>query len=77
MPKVLCTLRNASTLINGVRFASVPDGMMSENISDEAAAAFVAIKGYALVPVDPPKPVDPPSPAIEPVIDRKARKEVS
>jgi hypothetical protein len=48
MPRVLCSLPNASTLINGVRFASVPDGMLSEEISDEAAAAFAAIRGYVV-----------------------------
>jgi hypothetical protein len=43
-----CNLRNASTLINGVRFASVPDGMVSEEVSDEVAEAFTAITGYTI-----------------------------
>lgn len=54
MPKVLCTLPNASELISGVRFVSHPNGMLSEDVSDEVAKGFAAIKGYQLVGgVDP------------------------
>ena len=61
MARVLCKLANASTLINGVRFASVPGGMLSEAISDEAAAGFTSIPGYFLAsrkgePLDGAKP---------------------
>lgn len=39
---------NASTLISGVRFAPDPDGggMVSEDISEERAAHFLAVPGY-------------------------------
>lgn len=50
MPKVICTLENASSEISGVKFTPHPDGgAVSEEISDDQAAAFVAITGYALV----------------------------
>lgn len=48
MPKVLCTLENASDEISGVKFEQTEDGMLSEEISDEAAAYFCQINGYAL-----------------------------
>lgn len=42
---------NASTLINGVRFAPDPDGggMVSEPVDDEQAAHFLAVPGYERV----------------------------
>jgi hypothetical protein len=46
MPKVLCTLPNASSLINGVQFISHKDGMVSEEVSAEVAAKFFAVNGY-------------------------------
>lgn len=48
MPRVVCTLPNASHLINGVRFASLGEdgGMLSEELSDADAAAFLNIPGY-------------------------------
>lgn len=52
MAKVLCTLPNAGRLINGVRFESVPGGMLSENVHDMTAAVFASIKGYSVVPVE-------------------------
>lgn len=48
MAKVICTLPNASTLINGVKFIEHEAGVISEDISDEVAAAFASITGYAL-----------------------------
>lgn len=79
MAKVICALPNASGNINGVTFTPHPDGpgkdgilpMVSEDISDEQAAAFASIPGYTLVGVKkPPKtpaptlaPVQPPAPA--------------
>jgi len=48
MAKVICSLPNASAEISGVAFESTPDGMLSEEISDESAAGFAAIPGYAL-----------------------------
>ena len=49
MPKVLCTLPNASELISGVAFVSHANGMLSEEVSDEVAARFTSIAGYELV----------------------------
>lgn len=49
MARVICTLPNASTKINGVAFAEDRGQMVSEEISDDKAAAFVAIPGYKLV----------------------------
>lgn len=49
MPKVLCTLPNASEEISGVKFVSHAKGMLSEEISDEAAAVFASIPGYEVV----------------------------
>ena len=49
MPKVLCTLPNASAEINGKKFVSHRDGMLSENMTDEEAAAFAEIPGYEVV----------------------------
>jgi hypothetical protein len=49
MPKVLCTLPNASDLISGVKFVTHAAGMLSEEISDEVADGFIAVPGYELV----------------------------
>lgn len=46
MPKVLCTLPNASEEISGVKFVTHADGMVSEEISDEVAENFLSIPGY-------------------------------
>lgn len=53
MPKVLCTLPNASEEISGVKFASHANGMVSEEISDEVAATFASIPGYEIVGAAP------------------------
>jgi 2-oxoglutarate dehydrogenase E2 component (dihydrolipoamide succinyltransferase) len=57
MPKVLCTLPNASTKINGVNFVTHRDGMISEEIDDKTAEAFAAIPGYEIH--NPKAAVDP------------------
>lgn len=49
MPKVLCTLPNASTLISGVAFTAHANGMLSEDVSDAVAAEFAAVPGYSIV----------------------------
>ena len=48
MPKVICTLPNASELISGVKFISHKDGMISEEVSEEVAATFTEIPGYVV-----------------------------
>ena len=49
--RVVCTLPNASLLINGVDFASDPDfsGVVSRVLTPEEAAHFTAIPGYTLI----------------------------
>ena len=49
MAQIICTRPNASELISGVKFEKTDEGMLSEEISDEQAAAFTAIPGYALI----------------------------
>lgn len=49
MPKVLCTLPNASEEIGGIKFEKHANGMLSEDVSDEQAARLASIPGYQLV----------------------------
>lgn len=49
MARVICTLPNASTLINGVAFIEDRGQMISAEISAEVAANFASIPGYELV----------------------------
>ena len=64
MAKVICTLSNASTKINGVTFTADRGQMISDEITDDQAAAFAAIPGYEIVgakkapPGKPGKPDD-------------------
>lgn len=48
MPKIICTRPNASLLISGVNFTPLEDGIgiISEEISDEAAELLLSIPGY-------------------------------
>ena len=56
MPKVLCTLPNASDEISGVKFVTHAKGMLSEEVSDDVAAGFAAIPGYELIGSAPTGP---------------------
>lgn len=47
--RVLCTRPNASDEISGVRFEKHEGGMVSVDIGDEQAAAFLEVGGYELV----------------------------
>jgi len=49
MPKVLCTLPNASEDIGGIKFAQHAKGMLSEDLSDEQAKRLASIPGYEIV----------------------------
>lgn len=49
MARVLCTRPNAAEEISGVNFTQHENGMLSEEISDDQAAAFCEIPGYDLV----------------------------
>ena len=82
MPKVLCALPTASAEINGVAFTPADGGMLSEELSADRAAGFLAIPGYVEHAEEPapapapvavtqrpkkPAPVVPPAPpAVEP-----------
>jgi|GEM_PF-2659655 len=44
--KVICTLRHASELINGIRFDKHALGRISEEITQEQAKTLLAIPGY-------------------------------
>jgi hypothetical protein len=46
--RILCTLPNASELINGVKFAIHEAGRLSEEVAEEIGHAFLAIPGYLL-----------------------------
>jgi len=48
MPKVICTLPNASSEINGVKFVSHKQGMISEEIPEDVAKSLTSIPGYHL-----------------------------
>jgi hypothetical protein len=51
--KVITSIPTASTKINGITFTAEKGQMISEEISDEVAAGFVKVPGFALVV--PPK----------------------
>ena len=46
MPKVICTHRHASGLINGIPFEPHPLGRISEEMSQEQVNGFLSIPGY-------------------------------
>jgi hypothetical protein len=46
MVQVVCTRPNAAEEISGVKFTKHDQGMLSEEISDEQAAHFLAVPGY-------------------------------
>lgn len=46
MAKVICTLPNASSNINGVKFVTHKLGMISEDVDADTAKAFTSIHGY-------------------------------
>ena len=58
MPKVICTRPNASLNINGVKFTPTEDGagVISDDVSDEAAELFLSIPGYELAEEGAKKP---------------------
>lgn len=69
MPKVICTLPNASEEISGVRFSPHESGgMVSEEISEEMASHFASVPGYAMhaeqvgLVLEPQEPVAPEAP---------------
>ena len=76
MAKVICSLPNASELINGVKFVTHRLGMISEEVEDAVAAAFSAIPGYAVAgkkgsAVDSVAPVSDEAPKVPAEADQK------
>lgn len=73
MPKVICTLPNASASINGVKFMPHERGVISDAISDTQAEAFLSIPGYE--PEEEPATVvvAPKPAAVAPKATKKAR----
>lgn len=65
MPKVICSLPNASESISGVRFSPQENGVISDDVSEDVAAMFLAIPGYTLAPGEsaPPQEVSAPAAA--------------
>lgn len=58
MPRVICDLPNASDEISGIKFHPLDDGgMISDEISQEQAARFASITGYAIDDGSVPAPV--------------------
>lgn len=55
--RVICTLPNASNLINGVAFEAHKLGMISEEVEQDVADTFLAIAGYVLDDEVKAKPV--------------------
>lgn len=66
MPKVVCTLENAADEISGIKFTALPDGAgkVSDEISEDAAASLLSIKGYE--PFEAPAAPVPPAPTEKP-----------
>ncbi len=85
MPKVICTRPNASLNINGVNFTPTEDGtgVLSDEISDDAAELFLSIPGYELAeqgeqkPVAPTKPTAPAKPPAAPAKAASGKKTAS
>ena len=59
MARVISTLPNHSTLVNGVSFKEDRGQMISEEVSDAVAANFASIPGYTLVEPKKAKPAKP------------------
>jgi hypothetical protein len=73
MPRILCTLPTASTLINGIVFVSHRLGMLSEDVPEAIAKRFATIKGYEIYDPDAPRPgTDPVAVAIMDAAKQKA-----
>jgi hypothetical protein len=63
MPKIKCTLPNASDLISGVKFTNG----VSDDISEAEAARFLSIPGYSVVEEDAPVVVKTDAGTVKPV----------
>lgn len=78
MPKIICTLTNASTEINGIKFVPHEDGInliSEEDVKEPASSLFLSIPGYiadGVSDTEPPK-VEPEPVKKETAAERKAR----
>jgi hypothetical protein len=60
MPKVICTLENATNKISGVQFTAIPEGgMISEEVTQEVAEMFASIPGYEIQAASKPSKTEP------------------
>lgn len=48
MGRVLCTLPNCSTLVNGDTFAPTENGMLSEELPQEKVDRYLKVPGFQL-----------------------------
>lgn len=51
MKTLICTLKNASEEINGIKFSRQDDGSVVAEVADEVAEAFAQIPGYSVADV--------------------------
>ncbi|MFM2055566.1 MAG: hypothetical protein RL456_3603 [Pseudomonadota bacterium] len=74
MVRVLCTLPNVTSPINGVTFEQTEAGWLSADLDDEAARGFARIPGYQIVgtPETAPSPFNDSAPARRPARQPKA-----
>jgi hypothetical protein len=74
MPQVLNRSKNASSLINGIKFTPGPKGAISEEITQEQADYFLKIPNYVVVKAasQPKQPATPPAPNTPPQDDTAA-----
>ena len=78
MPKIICTLANASTEINGIAFVPHDDGIgviSADDVKEPAYSLLLSIPGYiadGVSDTEPPK-VEPEPVKKETAAERKAR----
>ncbi len=59
MPRVICSLPHAASVINGVPFTLDRGEMISDEVSDVVANNFALIPGYRVVGQEPEPPLEP------------------
>jgi competence ComEA-like helix-hairpin-helix protein len=62
--RVLCTLPNASTSMNGFPFQQTEEGMLSEDLPADVAARFLAVPGFVAVPARGRPPIVETAPSV-------------
>lgn len=66
LKRIICTIKTATSPINGIDFGPHERGLVSVPVSDEVAEVFGTIPGYELEDVQAPAPAQPPAPAPAP-----------